>query len=134
MNRFLFCLVALLPYTSFAQTFSFELWHDGKVVLESGTLSAATSSMTFRICCKSNTRIDWRVFLHAKQSTLKYLTRSTSATGIFILCPTPFPVDIRPLFFFEVLTEGKITVLSREKIEYRTYSSPFMGGILSGWY
>jgi hypothetical protein len=31
--------------------------------------------------------------------------------------------------FFEVLTEGKITALSREKVEYRTYGySPFMYG------
>jgi hypothetical protein len=46
-------------------------------------------------------------------------------------CPTTPRQDIVRLFFFELLAEGKMTLLTRESLEYRTYSSPYYYGSYS---
>jgi hypothetical protein len=110
----------------FAQDFAFELWHEGKIVLETGD--------TVRGDIKYNLQTD---LLQVKnQSTIDtYTARNTLFFEIFDLTvkryrqfySLPFATSgvYRAPVFFELLEEGKITLLCREAVEYRTYSSSF---------
>jgi hypothetical protein len=127
MKPVLFLAASLLPISSFAQTFPFDLWHDGKLVLESGDT------------LRGSVKYDLQDLLLIKhQGKLEsYTARKVVFFEIFdeyyLRYRQFYSLPYSPVggykspIFFESLCEGKITVLSREKIEYRTYSSPYYG-------
>jgi hypothetical protein len=49
----------------------------------------------------------------------------------FFALPFTTTSGYRAPVFFELLEEGKMTLLSRESVEYRTYSSPYYMGSYS---
>jgi len=49
----------------------------------------------------------------------------------FFALPFTTPTGYRAPVFFELLAEGKLTLLSRESIEFRTYNSPYYIGSYS---
>jgi hypothetical protein len=50
-------------------------------------------------------------------------------TGVVFALPYTTSTGYRAPIFFELLTDGKLTLLSRESLEYRTYNSPYyLGG------
>ena len=61
----------------------------------------------------------------AKFCFLKFLISSQNATASFTACPSRPQVNTRRRFFFELLAEGKMTLLCREALEYRNYPSSF---------
>jgi hypothetical protein len=126
-------LFALLSSSSFAQVFPFDLWHDGKLVLESGdTIKGSIKyDLNDLLQIKYSGRLE--SFTARKVVFFEIFDQSYKRYRDFYSLPFSSTGGYKTPVFFEILTEGKITVLSREKIEYRTYSSPmfYYGGYSS---
>ncbi|MBS1681697.1 MAG: hypothetical protein JST48_08295 [Bacteroidetes bacterium] len=125
MKSFLVFLSFALPSVILAQTFPFDIFHDGKVVLESGdTLSGSIKySPQDLLQVRHDNLLEsftarkalyFEIFDQVYKRYRQFYSLPYSATGGY-----KSPV------FFEILAEGKITLLSREKIEYRQSNSPF---------
>jgi hypothetical protein len=125
-----FLLMTLPPSWAQAQTWSFELWHDGKIVLESGD--------TLRGFVKYDLQQDLVQYsLHDKKPEV-YSARKVMFFEIFdetehtyrrfFALPYGSSAGYKAPVFFELLEEGELTLLSREQLEYKTYSSPYITG------
>lgn len=109
-----------------AQEFAFELWHDGKVVLENGdTLigNVKYDMQTDLVQVQVGDRLETYsarklLFLEIFDKTVKRYRRMYSL-------PYKTSGEYKAPVIFELLEEGKITLLCREALEYRTYSSSF---------
>ena len=125
--RLAFITICIFVFnSSFAQQFAFELWHDAKLVLDSGDTLRGTVKydlqndlIQFKIGGRNESYSARKVlFFEIFDTTVKayrqFYSLPYSATGSY-----KAPV------FFELLEEGKITLLSRESVEYKTYSSPY---------
>jgi hypothetical protein len=108
-----------------AQVFPFDLWHDGKMVLETG--DTIRGSIKYDLQDVLQVKHDGRLesFTARKVVFFEIFDQTYRRFRNFYSLPFSPSGGYKTPIFFEVLTEGKITVLSREKIEYRTYSSPF---------
>ena len=111
-----------------AQEFAYEYWHDGKLVLESGdTLRGKvkynfqTDLVQLEVSNKIETFTSRKViFFEIFDSMIKRYRQ------VYSLPYTTSPQYKAPVFF-ELLQEGRITLLSREVLEYRTFSSFYYG-------
>lgn len=109
-----------------AQEWPFELWHDGKVVLETGDTLRGVIKYDFQndvIQLNQNGKVEAYtarkvLFYEIFDATVKRYRQ------VFSLPYSPTGGYKAPIFF-ELLDEGKITLLSREALEYRTVSSPY---------
>ena len=109
-----------------AQEWSFELWHDGKIVLEDGD--------TLVGLVKYDQQQDLVQFNNAKDVTNIFTARKVLYFEIFdakakryrkfFALPYSTAGQYKAPLFFELLAEGKLTLLSREFVELRTISSP----------
>ncbi|MGE0772732.1 MAG: hypothetical protein AB7K37_13530 [Cyclobacteriaceae bacterium] len=126
MRSFLLIFILLCTLGLSAQDFAFEYWHEGKLVLETGD--------TIRGYLKYNLQTD--VLQVKNTSTIDtYTARNTLYFEIFDqtvkryrqFYSLPFATSgaYKAPVFFELVEEGKITLLCREAVEYRTYSSSF---------
>jgi hypothetical protein len=119
-------LFILIIHNAYAQQFAFEYWHEGKLVLDNGDT------------LRGNVKYDLQSDLIQFQQENKLESYSARKVLFFEI----FDVTVkryRPFYslpystggqykapvFFELLEEGKLTVLCREALEYRTQSSPF---------
>lgn len=112
--------------TSFAQQWPFELWHEGKVVLETGDTLRGAIKYDFQndlLQLNQNGKVEaftarkvffYEIFDATVKRYRQVFSLPYSATGGY-----------KAPIFFELLEEGKITLLSRESLEYRTVSSPY---------
>jgi hypothetical protein len=128
-RRFLFLLLLLSPFSGAAQKFPFEFWHEGKMILESGD--------TLKGMLKYNMQDDLVQF----QASSKLETYSARKILFFEIFDTvgkryrqfyslPYAVtgQYKAPVFFELLEEGKMTLLAREALEVRSYSSFYYYG------
>lgn len=109
--------------------FSFEHWHKGYLILEGGD--------TLRGQIKYNLQADL-VQLQDENKIETYTARKVVFLEIFdsvtreyrrfFSLPYALQSGYKSPVFFELLTEGKMTLLSRENLEYRTYSSFYYYG------
>lgn len=116
-----------------AQQFPSDYWHEGKVVLLEGD--------TLRGNIKYDLQQDLIQFNVNNQNTTAYSARKVLFFEIFdtsvrryrqfFALPYSSVSGYRAPVFFELLEEGKMTLLSRESIEYRTYNSPYYMGSYS---
>lgn len=112
--------------TSLAQQFAFEYWHEGKVILDTGD--------TLRGAVKYDMQNDLLQF-QADEKNQSFTARKVLFYEIFDVTSKqyrkffslPYSVSngYKAPVFFELLAEGKITLLCREALEYRSYSSSF---------
>jgi hypothetical protein len=119
---FLICSSAALH----AQQFPFEVWHEGKMVLDDGD--------TLRGTIKYDLQNDLIQF-QKDEKLESYSARKVLYFEIFDVTikryrnffslPYTTAGQYKAPVFFELLVEGKLTVLCREAVELRTYSSPF---------
>lgn len=110
-----------------------ELWHEGKVVLDSGD--------TLKGQIKYDLKQDLIQYNVPNQRTDAFSARKVLFFEIydetvrryrqFFALPYNKQTQYRTPVFFELLTEGKLTLLAREAIEFRTYSSPYYLGSYS---
>jgi hypothetical protein len=121
------CAIATLSAS--AQVMPFDLWHDGKVVLDNGDTIRGSIKYSLQdlLQVKHNGIIE--SFSARKVIQFEIFDQGYRRYRDFYSLPYSSNGGYRSPVFFELLTEGKITVLSREKVEYRTYNySPFMYG------
>ncbi|WP_276374705.1 hypothetical protein [Chryseolinea sp. H1M3-3] len=131
-----FGIMALLffpPKQIHAQQFPSDLWHEGKIVLLEGD--------TLRGNVKYDLQQDLVQYSVANQRTTAFSARKVLFFEIFdtsvrkyrqfFALPYSTTSSYKAPVFFELLEEGKMTLLSRESVEYRTYNSPYYMGSYS---
>jgi len=126
MRSALIAISIFIFSSGYAQHFASELWHDGKLVLDSGD--------TLKGAVKYNMQNDL-VQLQAGGRNESYTARKVLFFEIFdntvkhyrqfYSLPYSSTGSYKAPVFFELLEEGKLTLLCRESVEYRTYSSPY---------
>ena len=116
-------LFLLSSNTADAQRWPFDYWHDGKMILESGdTLKGKIKySITDDIIqLEQNNR--FQSFTARKIVTFEIFDATSSRYRNFYSIPYSFSGGYKAPVFFELLAEGKLTLLSREALENRTSS------------
>ncbi len=128
--RIIFLFILFFPVVSLAQIWPFEFWHDGKIVLESGD--------TLKGKVKYDLQQDLVQYLIREDKAEAYTARKILTFEIFdetahryrnfYALPYNATAGYKTPVFFELLVQGKMTLLSREALEYKTYSSAFYMG------
>jgi hypothetical protein len=130
MRRLLFYIIYLMPLVSVAQTWPFEFWHEGKVVLESGdTLKGQVKydlQQDLVQCIYREDRVE--AFSARKVLFFEIFDETAHRYRDFYALPYNATAGYKTPVFFELLVQGKMTLLSREALEYKTYSSSFYMG------
>jgi hypothetical protein len=125
--KWVLLLISILVFSNgFAQQFPSEFWHDGKMVLDTGDTLRGTLKYDLQsdlIQIQSGGRNESFtarkiLFFEIFDTTVKHYRQ-------FYSLPYATSGQYKAPVFFELLEEGKITLLCREAIEYRTYSSPY---------
>lgn len=116
-----------------AQVFPSDLWHEGKIVRREGD--------TLRGLIKYDLQNDLVQYVVKDQQPEVYTARkilffeifdqSVNTYRQFFTLPFTVTGGYKAPIFFELLEEGKMTLLSREILELRTYSSPYAMGSYS---
>jgi hypothetical protein len=117
---FLFLLAS--QREGYAQKFPHEFWHEGKIVLDKGD--------TLRGVIKYDLQADLLQFNNGSGNIEAYSSKraiffeifdsSVKRYRQFYSLPFTNTSGYKSLMFFEFLTEGKITLLAKEALEYRT--------------
>ena len=110
-----------------AQQFAFEYWHEGRIVLDSGDTLKGTLKYDMQADLlqyqKDNKNQSFSarnaLFFEIFDATIKQYRQFYSLP--FSVSGGGYKVPV----FFELMAEGKLTLLCREALEYRTYSSSF---------
>lgn len=125
-------LIALcsLPFSSTAQEWPFEYWHEGKIVLLNGdTLKGMVkydlSQDLLQYTAKGESAT---VFTARKSLFFEIFDNTVHRYRQFYALPYANESGYRSPVFFELLAEGKLTLLAREGIEIRTTSSMYYYG------
>lgn len=115
-----------------AQVWPFELWHEGKIVLTSGD--------TLKGMLKYDLQQDLVQYTVSNSSPDAFTARKVLFfeifdTGIgvyrrFFALPFASSPGYKTPVFFELLEEGKMTLLAREFLEYRSSGSMYVTGRL----
>jgi hypothetical protein len=126
MKRLILFFLWIISVSAQAQQFAFELWHEGKVMLE--------TSDTIKGLVKYDIQNDL-LQVKVKDQLVSLTARKVLAFEIFdstvkryrLFYSLPYSPNntYKTPVFFELLSEGKLTLLAREKLEYRTVSSPY---------
>lgn len=133
MKRLFFTSLLLIVCWSANAQWAFELWHEGMVVLESGD--------TLRGQIKYDLQQDIIQFTD-KRGTIEALSarkvliceifdKTINQYRQFYSLPYNATSGYRTPVFFELVAEGKLTVLCRERLENQTTSSPYYYGSFS---
>lgn len=135
-TRALACALAALvclQQDAWAQRWPFEFWHEGKIVLLEGD--------TLKGQVKYDLQQDLLQFNWRGQKVEAYSARKVLFFEIFdntvhryrqfFALPYNTPQGYRAPVFFELLEEGKMTLLAREALEYRNEYSPYYVGSVS---
>jgi hypothetical protein len=121
----LFCLFGL---SASAQQFAYELWHEGKLILDSGdtlrgSIKYDLQSDLIQYQSKSDTKLE--SYTARKVVFFEIYDQTVTRYRSFYSLPYSTSGQYKAPVFFELLEEGKLTVLCREFLEYRTTNSTF---------
>lgn len=112
------------------QKFPFEYWHDGKVVLESGDTLTGSIKYDLQndlVQLSSNGRLE--SYTARKMTYFEIFDQTTRRYRQFFSIPYITSGAYKAPVIFELLSEGKMTLLCRERVEYRSYSNSFYYGM-----
>ncbi len=126
----LFFLLIMARQSS-AQNWPSELWHDGKIVLTNGDTLRGLIKYDLQQDLVQYTLEDKRTeaFSARKIMFFEIFDETVRQYRQFFALPYTTTTGYRAPVFFELLADGKLTLLSRESLEYRTYNSPYyLGG------
>jgi hypothetical protein len=122
-----FCFILISGFSQ-AQTWSFELWHEGKIVLAEGD--------TLKGLVKYDLQQDLVQYTYQNSQPEAYTARKVLYFEIFdelihryrrfFTLPFSTSPGYKTPIFFELLEEGKMTLLCREFLEYKSQSSMYM--------
>lgn len=135
MNRSVLIILFIFfnAVTSLAQEWPFELWHDGKIVLASGdTLTGLVKYDLQQDLVQYNKQNKVaEVYTARKVLFFEIFDRTVDQYRNFFSLPYNATTGYKTPVFFELLVEGHMTLLARENLENRTYSSPYYFGSYS---
>jgi len=126
MRSGLFVFFLLVYVASYSQRFPSEFWHEGKVLLDSGDTLKGTIKYDLQndlIQFQSNNKNE--SFTSRKVLLFEIFDANAKHYRQFYSLPYSAVGQYKAPTFFELLEEGKITLLCREALEYRTYNSPY---------
>ncbi len=129
MTRWLTIVCLFFALQINAQEFPFEYWHEGKMVLEGGdTLRGLVkyNMQTDLLQLQGNSTIE--TYTARKVLFFEIFDQTVKRYRQFFSLPYSASTDYKAPVFFELLEEGKLTVLCREALEYRTISSFYYYG------
>ncbi|MBT1687271.1 hypothetical protein [Dawidia soli] len=111
-----------------AQEWPFELWHEGKIVLlEGDTLRGLVKYDLQQDVLQYNGASGQKVVAYSARKVLFFeiFDNTVHRYRQFFALPFNTPAGYKSAVFFELLEEGKMTLLAREALEYRTYNNPY---------
>lgn len=124
--KVLLLLACCLAGMARGQQFPFEYWHDGTVVLETG--DTLTGSIKYDL---QNDLVQFsksgrlQSFSARKMTYFEIFDQTVRKYRHFYSIPYVTSGAYKAPVIFELLTEGKMTLLCRESVEYRSYSNSF---------
>ncbi len=117
------CFMSLLVY---GQQFPFEYWHDGKIVLETGdTLKGSIKYDLQSDLVQFSKGGKLESYTARKLTYFEIFDQTSRHYRHFYSIPYTTSGAYKAPVIFELLTEGKMTLLCRESVEYRSYSNSF---------
>ncbi len=132
---FLFLSGLFLPLVIKAQRyypqekFAFELWHEAKVVLDGGdTLKGKLQYNMQTELVQLQQAGHLETLTPRKVVFFEIFDQTVNRYRQFFSLPYALTGQYKAPVFFELLAEGNLTILSREKLEYKTYSSFYTYG------
>lgn len=126
MRVAIFSLWVLIASTASGQQFAFELWHTGKVVLDTGdTLRGLLKYDLDKDILQVQANNKLESYTARKVLLFEIFDETVRRYRNFYSLPYALAGQYKAPVFFELLQEGKLTVLCREVLEYRTTSSPY---------
>jgi hypothetical protein len=126
MRILLVCIWLLIVSAASAQQFPFELWHTGKAVLDTGdTLRGLLKYDLDKDILQIQANNKLESYTARKVLLFEIFDETVKRYRNFYSLPYALAGQYKAPVFFELLQEGKLTVLSREALEYRTTSSPY---------
>lgn len=133
MKQFILCLAFLAVTFCAAAQWSFELWHDGKIVLETGDTLRGQVKYDFKqdLIQFTNRKGTVEALTARKVLFCEIFDKTVGQYRQFYSLPYNTTSGYRTPIFFELIGEGKLTVLSRERLENQTTSSPYYYGNMS---
>lgn len=113
-----------LPLTG--QQFAFEFWHSGKAVLDTGDTLRGNIKYEMQSDILQ-VQVDKKLESYTARKVLYFeiFDETVKRYRNFYSLPFSQAGQYKAPVFFELLEEGKLTVLCRESLEYRTTSSSF---------
>lgn len=132
MYRKLVFIGLLLCLSTFAngQRWPFELWHEGRVILLQGDTLKGMIKYDLQQDLVQFTRNDKTVeaFTARKVLFFEIFDNTVHKYRQFYALPYTTTGSYQVPIFFELLEDGKLTLLAREALEQKTYSAGFYGG------
>lgn len=127
--RFVAILVlSLIGFSASAQQFAFDLWHEGKLILDAGDTLRGSIKYDLQndlIQYQSDPRSTFESYTARKVLFFEIFDASVKRYRLFYSLPYSAAGQYKAPVFFELLEEGKLTVLCREALEYRTTGYSF---------
>jgi hypothetical protein len=122
------CSLVFLANIGYGQNWPFELWHEGTIVLAEGD--------TLKGMVKYDLQQDMLQYTYRDSQPEVYTARKVLFFEIFdetvhryrrfFTLPFTTTAGYKAPIFFELLEEGKMTLLCREFLEYKNQSSMYM--------
>jgi hypothetical protein len=137
VHKNIFCAAALViaaAVTASAQKdWPSELWHDGKIVLIDGDTLKGMVKYDFQQNVVQYVVNNKQAEIYSARKVLFFeiFDETVHKYRRFFVLPYTNASNYKAPVFFELLEEGKITLLSRELLEYKTYNNNFYGGSYS---
>lgn len=116
-----------------AQSWPFELWHEGKIALVSGDTLRGFVKYDLQQDLVQFSTDDRKADVYTARKVLFFeiFDESVHRYRRFFALPFGNRTGYKAPLFFELLEEGKLTLLTREALEYKTYASPYTIGSAS---
>lgn len=110
-----------------------ELWHDGKIVLVTGDTLKGMVKYDFQQNVVQYVVNNEKAEIYSARKVLFFeiFDETVHKYRKFFVLPYTNVSNYKAPLFFELLEEGKMTLLARELLEYKTYNNSFYGGAYS---
>ena len=117
---------------AFSQRWPFEYWHDGKLITESGdTLKGKIKYDIQTDIIQLDQKGKLQSFTGRKAIYYEIFDATSGRYRKFYSLPYSPSGGYKSPVYFELLSEGKLTLLSKEALEYRNYSTGYGFGTVS---
>ena len=130
VGKTLFVVMMLVSLNASAQRWAFELWHDGRIVTTDGDTLKGHVKYDIQQDLVQYSSADRTVTAFSPRKVLFYeiFDNTVHQYRQFFALPYSASGGYQAPVFFELLADGKITLLCREALEYRTMPAGYYGG------